>query len=116
MIDVPKDRFGSSATFWVAALGRTPSRAPSTADPYLTLLPGETGVRTTLQRVDDRPRMHLDLETDDVDAEVGRLQSHGAQVIERVLLVIHVQAVIQQPRHQRLYEMGKELQRWTTTL
>lgn len=84
MIDVPGETFDSSAVFWAAALGRTSSRAPADAAPYLTLLPGEEGIRTTLQRIDGDPRIHLDIETDDVEAEVARLQSHGAHVVDRV--------------------------------
>lgn len=37
----------------------------------------------------------------------------GGLVIGKELLVIHVQPVAQQPRYQRLYEVGKELQKWT---
>ncbi len=50
----------------------------------------------------------------DDDRDVGLVV--GGPVVERVLLVIHVQAVIHQPRYQRLYEIGRKLQRWTMTL
>ena len=37
-----------------------------------------------VQRVDDRPRLHLDIETDDVEAEVRRLEALGASRVRQV--------------------------------
>lgn len=39
----------------------------------------------------------------------------GGPVIDKLLLVIHVEPVAQQSRYRRLYEMGKELARWHPT-
>ena len=36
-------------------------------------------MRVVLQRVDDNARIHLDIETDDVKAEVRRLEALGAR-------------------------------------
>ncbi|GHB21311.1 VOC family protein [Salinicola rhizosphaerae] len=36
-----------------------------------------------VQRVDHASRVHLDIETDDMDAEVARLEALGASVVER---------------------------------
>jgi hypothetical protein len=47
---------------------------------------GETlpGLTVMVQRVDDRPRLHLDIETDDVEAEVRRLEALGASRVRQV--------------------------------
>lgn len=37
-----------------------------------------------LQAVDHAPRVHLDFETDDIEAEVARLKGLGAREVERV--------------------------------
>ena len=84
MIDVPDCDLPASAAFWAQALGRSPSRAAEDASPYLSLLPSERGVRVTLQRIDGPARLHLDIETDNVEAEVQRLQSAGAVAVDRV--------------------------------
>lgn len=36
----------------------------------------------------------------------------GGPVLGKQLLVIHVEPLTEQPRYGRLYEIGKELQRW----
>ncbi len=55
----------------------------SRAEPYASLEPTTTGLRILLQRVPDaksaKNRVHLDIETDDIDAEVRRLEALGAR-------------------------------------
>ena len=83
-IDCETDDLPRAAAFWGAALGRPmPSRPDELTGRYIALAggPGEPGV--VLQRVEHAPRVHLDLETDDVEAEVRRLESLGARVVER---------------------------------
>jgi predicted enzyme related to lactoylglutathione lyase len=84
MIDAPEPDFGPAVAFWAQALGREPSRPAAQARPYLSLRPAEEGLRVTLQRIDGPARMHVDIETDDVEAEVRRLESLGGQVVDRV--------------------------------
>lgn len=79
LIDHPEDRYDSARTFWAAALGT--EAQPQPGGPYESL--GITGgVVLELQRtgVGTAPRVHLDIETDDVDAEVSRLRELGASV------------------------------------
>jgi predicted enzyme related to lactoylglutathione lyase len=83
MIDVPEPDLASSVAFWAEALGRRPNRPAAEARPYLSFLPHDKGIRFTVQRVDDAARFHLDIETDDVDAEVRRLEAAGGQVVNR---------------------------------
>ncbi|GAA1575428.1 MULTISPECIES: VOC family protein [Kribbella] len=70
-----------AATFWTAVLGYVRAGEPST---YQTLLPSDgVGVEVLLQRVPDRKqsknRVHLDLRTPDLDAEVARVVALGAR-------------------------------------
>jgi hypothetical protein len=77
LIDVPKDRADQSAAFWAAALGA--SAEPEPEEPqYISLKGALPGFVTAVQAVDDEPRYHLDIETDDVPAEVARLVGLGA--------------------------------------
>src|SRR4029450_4571666 len=70
--------------FWAAALDVTEApisdQSPPTS-PKLRL--PDADIRILLQRTDDpkiaKERMHLDLETDDVEAEVRRLEALGAK-------------------------------------
>lgn len=73
-----------AAGFWAAVLGYV--RAGDPHGPYLTLLPrGGFGPELILQKTPDRKReknrMHLDLRTRDLDAEVARVRALGAVVL-----------------------------------
>src|SRR5262245_12021435 len=77
------DDLDHGVEFWSTALHATeePLREPS-RQVYRRLRLPDTNIRILLQRTDDikisKERMHLDLETDDVEAEVKRLESLGA--------------------------------------
>jgi hypothetical protein len=73
-----------AARFWAAALGRPVDLDhPGSRGNYrqLATLPDEPMVQ--LQRVDHESRVHLDIETDDIDAEVARLEKLGATVSKK---------------------------------
>ncbi|QBI19079.1 VOC family protein [Egibacter rhizosphaerae] len=78
------DDLDAAAAFWAPALRATEeSIQPASRAVYRRFeLPGED-VRLLLHRVADptagKPRAHLDIETDDVEAEVARLESLGAR-------------------------------------
>lgn len=80
-IDHPETSFAASLAFWAAAMGVEPDSVTEDGDPYRRLgrFAGETLIE--LQRVGDgtTPRVHLDIDTDDVDAEVARLAALGAR-------------------------------------
>lgn len=71
-------------SFWSAALGAAeePVSAQSRHVYRMLRLP-DSGIRVLLQATSDtkssKERMHLDLETDDVEAEVQRLEALGAE-------------------------------------
>jgi hypothetical protein len=81
LIDCNVDDIGAAAGFWAEALGRpvNPDH-PGTRGNYVMLedRPGEISVQ--IQRVTHESRIHLDIETDDIPAEVARLEKLGATV------------------------------------
>jgi predicted enzyme related to lactoylglutathione lyase len=71
-----------AAAFWSAALDTPVSAGDPAQDRYVSLGQAAGGLRLLLQRVPepsrDKNAVHLDLETDDPQAEVARLTSLGA--------------------------------------
>jgi len=65
--------------FWSGALG---TQAGSQDGAYVWLEPTPGGLRIVLQEVPERKtaksRLHIDIETDDIEAEVRRLEALGA--------------------------------------
>jgi predicted enzyme related to lactoylglutathione lyase len=75
---------GRAANFWTSVLGYV--REPPGSDPYLSLVPADgEGAEILLQRVPEpkhsKNRLHLDLRTRDLEAEVGRVTGLGAVVL-----------------------------------
>ncbi len=75
-----------SAAFWSAVLGYTGGQAVT--GPYRSLQPESgAGIDVLLQRVPDvkgqKNRLHLDLRTPDLDAEVRRVLGLGATLLTR---------------------------------
>jgi Glyoxalase-like domain len=77
LIDTPNDEAAGAVAFWSAALG-VPAKALDPEPQFITLEGALPGLVTAVQAVDDAPRFHLDIETDDVDAETARLVGLGA--------------------------------------
>lgn len=80
LIDTPTALAARSTAFWSAALG-APLRHPPGEPQFTGLRDAVPCLVTAVQAVDDEARYHLDIETDDVDAEVVRLVALGAQEI-----------------------------------
>lgn len=77
LIDVRQDEVDGAVGFWSRALGVRTSSPPG--EPQFTSLhDGVPGYVLAIQSIDDAPRYHLDIETDDVAAEVARLTGLGA--------------------------------------
>jgi len=75
----------AAADFWGAALGLQPEPSEDPAERDYLRLGGEArGLHIEVQRVLHESRVHLDIETDDVEAEVRRLEKLGARRISRV--------------------------------
>jgi catechol 2,3-dioxygenase-like lactoylglutathione lyase family enzyme len=98
IIDCKTDDLESAAEFWSAALG-FPLRA-RTAEPYAKyrqLMTADDEPHIEVQQVEHESRVHLDIESDDIEAEVKRLESLGA----RRLQSIQTWVVMEAPTGQR---------------
>ncbi|MGP2439139.1 VOC family protein [Streptomyces sp. JW3] len=82
IIDAPRAEAARAADFWSAALGAE-ARPFAPAPQFTSLHQALPGLVTAVQAVDDAPRMHLDIETDDLEAEVARLTGLGAERVSR---------------------------------
>jgi hypothetical protein len=80
IIDCRTDNLPAAAEFWSAALGM-PVRGAD-GDNYVRL--EHPWLHVEVQSVGHPSRVHLDIESDDVDAEVARLEAIGAKRIERI--------------------------------
>ena len=85
IIDCEVGDLDAAADFWSKALGYASrhSRAPED-EAYVLLNTAPEELHIELQRVGHPSRVHLDIETDDVDAEVSRLESLGATRVQKV--------------------------------
>src|SRR6185295_17795688 len=84
-IDCKVEDIEAAARFWAEALGRPVAPVhPGTRGNYVMLetRPGEVDIQ--IQRVEHESRVHLDIETDDIPAEVERLEKLGATVDKRL--------------------------------
>lgn len=79
VIDVPEERWEAASDFWCAALGARPHPENRPGQRYHLLVAENLGLRILLQRVEWSAGYHLDIESDDVEAEVRRLEALGAR-------------------------------------
>jgi Glyoxalase-like domain len=93
LIDCRSTDIDQAARFWAAALGRPVDPAhPGTRGNYRMLETPPDELIVQIQRVDHESRAHLDIETDDIAAEVARLEKLGATVAERLRAWVVMQA------------------------
>jgi catechol 2,3-dioxygenase-like lactoylglutathione lyase family enzyme len=103
-IDCQTDDLEAAAAFWSAALGREAVRARGAqAAKYFQLRTKPDEIDINIQRVSHASRVHLDLETDDVEAEVGRLEALGARRLHQV----HHWWVMEAPTGHRFCVVGE---------
>lgn len=85
VIDCKTDDLDREAKFWSKALGGETFRRYEPGDEnYRGIATDESQPRVLLQKVTHESRVHLDIETDDIDAEIERLRNLGAKEIERI--------------------------------
>jgi catechol 2,3-dioxygenase-like lactoylglutathione lyase family enzyme len=77
IIDCHGPDLDGAARFWSRALGM--GEAGREGDRYEQLDASARDLHVEVQRVDHQSRVHLDIETDDLDAEVARLEALGAK-------------------------------------
>jgi len=85
LIDCKTPDVDEAARFWAAALGYPVDLAhPGSRGNYRMLATPPDEPIVQIQRVDHESRVHIDIETDDIPAEVDRLSALGAAVVERL--------------------------------
>ena len=98
LIDCNTPDIDRAARFWADALGRAVDRGhPGTRGNYVMLETPPDEPIVQLQRVEHDSRVHIDIETDDIEAEVRRLEALGAKRVGTV----KTWCVMQAPTGQR---------------
>lgn len=83
IIDCDTSDLAGAANFWSQALGMEPRTLPGEeGEKYVRLMDPHDELHIEVQRVSHPSRVHLDIETDDIEAEVARLQALGAKKVE----------------------------------
>lgn len=83
IIDCKTADLDGAAEFWSAALGYAQHQEQTEHD-YRTLDASRDKLHVEVQKVGHASRVHLDIESDDIEAEVARLEKLGAKRIEYV--------------------------------
>ena len=93
LIDCKTDDMDAAAGFWAAALGRpVDPKHPGSRGNYRMLETPPDEPIVEIQRVDHESRVHIDIETDDIPAEVRRLEGLGAKVVQELPRWVVMQA------------------------
>jgi predicted enzyme related to lactoylglutathione lyase len=93
LIDCKTSDIDEAARFWSQALGRAidANHAGSRGNYRMLQTPPDEPI-VQLQKVEHESRVHIDIETDDIPAEVARLEKLGAQVVNRLERWVVLQA------------------------
>ena len=85
LIDCKVSDVDEAALFWSQALGRPVDldHPGSRADYRMLETPQDEPI-VQIQRVEHESRVHIDIESDDIPAEVARLEKLGAKVVDRL--------------------------------
>ena len=98
IIDCQTEDLDAAARFWGAALGLEAEALSQAGEaPYRRLKTAPTDLHVEVQQVRHESRVHLDIEADDIEAEVQRLERLGARRIAQV----HSWWVLEAPTGQR---------------
>jgi hypothetical protein len=87
IIDCQTGDLRAAAEFWSRALGMEQIEKPDdepAPEKYVHLRNKDNHMDVEVQKVGHPSRVHLDIETDNVEAEVARLVKLGAKVAERI--------------------------------
>lgn len=105
ILDCATDDLAAAADFWGAALGASLANpADSQSDQYVKLNMPADGPYVEVQSVDHESRVHIDIESDDIAAEVHRLENLGATRIG----VVKEWVVMEAPTGQRFCVVPSE--------
>ncbi|MHC9085694.1 VOC family protein [Luteimonas sp. RIT-PG2_3] len=116
VLDCQVEDLAASVEFWSQALGKPVDSLDEDGDGKYARLDTERDEPVLLlQKVEHASRIHLDIETDDVEAEADRLVALGARKIEKV----HTWWVMEAPSGHRFCvvrpqrtPLGPHLNRW----
>ena len=117
IIDCKVEDLEAAARFWSAALGRPirPGTDPA-HDRYVPLDTNDGEPVIELQKVEHDSRVHLDIESDDIEAEARRLETLGARRIAAIKTWIVLEAPSGQRfcvvRPQRRGKVGPHANEW----
>lgn len=80
IIDCQTNDLDGAAAFWSAALGMPARALPGQeGEKYVRLDERDRDLHVEVQKVAHPSRVHLDIEADDIEAEVARLERLGAK-------------------------------------
>jgi ketosteroid isomerase-like protein len=98
IIDCNTPELAAAADFWAHALRMEARRLPGAeGEKYVQLVGGDGQLHIEVQSVDHPSRVHLDVKSDDIEAEVARLEALGARRVAQV----HTWSVMEAPTGQR---------------
>ena len=98
IIDCKSEDLGAAADFWSGALGMERRALPGEeGEKYTQLLDPGGRLHVEVQKVTHASRVHLDIETDNIEGEVARLEALGAKRVQQV----HTWWVMEAPTGQR---------------
>ena len=98
IIDCQTEDLERAANFWSEALGMAVRELPAAeSKSYKLLEDAQHGLDIEVQKVTHASRVHLDIESSDIEAEVRRLQALGAKRIA----AIQTWVVMEAPTGQR---------------
>ncbi len=85
IIDCRTEDLEAAVEFWSQALGCRMVRSIDPADAnYVQLETAPNEPHLEVQKVDHESRVHIDIETDDIEAEAARLEKLGAKRLEKI--------------------------------
>jgi predicted enzyme related to lactoylglutathione lyase len=115
IIDCQTQDLEAAAAFWSGALGMKIRALPAEeGEKYARLEDPEDALHIEVQKVSHPSRVHLDIESDDVEAEVRRLEALGAKRVEQVRTWVVMEAptgqrfCVVRPQSSRFAERAKE--------
>lgn len=86
IIDCKTEDLDAAADFWAGALGfkRDSADTPAHTSYVHFEKKDPNGLHIEVQKVDHESRVHLDIESDDIEAEVARLEKLGAKRLKKI--------------------------------
>jgi predicted enzyme related to lactoylglutathione lyase len=84
IIDCKTEDLHGAARFWGAALNmELHGLNGEEGENYVRLMDADRGLHVEVQKVRHDSRVHLDIETDDIEAEAARLERLGAKKLQK---------------------------------